>query len=210
MLNSALKIKKYSYRKIIFSFFLIFLSACTITNRMWSSGYEDNIRSFLVTNNGNKVVFLSNDFHYILDDNSKFLSEILHSKFRYLIYFDMEHSKIVLHENNEIEANLAIKLKTNRPSADIYYYFKRKGFLEDKNRHLFAKAQFHGKRYLAKRHIMKHSRSLNRSYQINVVNVDKKSRATKTALTPITLGLDASLFLGKILLAPLCDTCDLF
>ncbi len=196
--------------KIIYILLFIFICSCVSTKRLQNSGYKDTIRQFLLAKNSSEVIFLAEKYHYILQDRGKYLQGLLFSKYRYLLRIDPSASSLTLHDNNIIEANLTLTLNTTKPPLDAARYFIAKGFKDYSGQELFIKIKFYGKRYLPNKNFRTRTFSLNRAYTLKVIDQSPDAKKRKAVLTPLTMGVDATLFLGRLIVAPICDTCDVF
>lgn len=189
--------------KIAFAIIFLSLSSCKITKALWMNAYTDQIRQFLVSQDGTHVVFLSPKHHYIMDDSARILKEILFSRYRYLLTLDTRASSIRLFQDNNIEATLVIKLNTLQPPLDAARYFQSLGFQDSPTHEFFIKVGLVGTRYKASRDLQLYTQSLNRTYNVEITeDMASFANASKIALTPITLTADAVLTLGTIVLWP--------
>ena len=197
--------KKY---KIIYLALLIFVNSCSITQEMWRPFYEERINKFLISQDGRNIVFLSKNYHYILDDDTDLVKRLLFSPQRSLFLIQAEESKIILSKNNNIEAQISI-ISAIRGILipEVERDFLNLGFKYSDLNEMRLKIKLKGRRYKASQDfIYNQLGSLNNAYLIKVYEpISFFGKVERAAVTPITLMLDTTILIGKIALFPFAD-----
>jgi len=191
-------------KAILLLIFFFFVSSCGITQKMWNPYYKDTITGFMLSQDGQFVVFLGNEFHYILNDNSGIIKRMLYSPCRALMYVSASNTYMNLSQSNDLDAYVTIKLI----KADVGSFAERElyslGFIKGSDGVLTLQIKLTGKRYLVNRNLPISAFSLNNKYSIKIYEeVSSSKKIEKAMLTPITLTIDAILSIGKVLLVPL-------
>ncbi len=190
-------------QKLILSLALLLLVSCTLTQKLWHPKYEEKIEKFLVSQDGRYVVFLGNEYHYVLSDDRNIVKNLLFSPHRFLMFIDSENTSIKLSQSNDVEASIVVKISILSPEPELAHDLIVLGFNYESATELALRMKLYGTRYLARQNLSYGAGSLNHPYLIKVykdVSADKK--IGKVMLTPITLTIDATLLIGKVLLFP--------
>lgn len=194
-------------RIIFIAIILLSISSCnSITYKLWhSKSYEDNFRHFLINGKFGYIVFLTPKFHYVFNDNSNLLKNILTWQDRRVLYIDTENSKLILDDNNKLEGEILIRSFSNNLMPNREQFLFNNGFLQDKEG-WYLKIRIYGERFLASNNFSGLLPQLDLNYKMKIIaknnNLDKVKFAS---ITPLTLGADGIILIGKILLFPFRD-----
>ncbi len=183
---------------------LFFLASCTLTQKLWNPSYEETVGRFMISKDGKYVVFLGKNYHYVFSDNSNIAKDLLLSPYRFLLSIDSLETSMKLSRSNDLEANIVIKPNVGKLDPVASQQFYDFGFRYNSNHELSLQIKLYGKRYLADRDLSNSASPLNRQYSIKIYEeISTSGKIKKAAITPITLTIDATLLIGKILLVPL-------
>lgn len=194
-------------RFVFVAIILFLISSCdSITYKLWQSkGYEDNFKHFLINGKFGYIVFLTPKFHYVFNDNSNLLKNILTWSDRRVLYIDNKNSKLILDDNNKLEGEILIRSFSNKLMPNREQFLFNNGFLQDKEG-WYLKIRIYGERFLASNNFSGLLPQLDLNYKIKIIaknnNLDKVKFAS---ITPLTLGADGIIIIGKILLFPFRD-----
>ncbi len=187
-------------KKIIFILFsILILSSCAITKSMWHPSYSDKIQDFVTTKDGRQIAFLGEKYDYIFDDQNNGLKKILFWSERDLLFLDTKKTKLQLDEYNNISGY--VEIKTVMPNLKIknVVYLESLGFVR------YDKTQWSGRLFLSGKRYQKNpanykSHYLNAQYSIDIYypkNSNKLGQVGKILISPITITIDAILWLPK-------------
>jgi len=182
---------------IVLSLLLLMNSSCS-TRDMWNRSseyyYKDTIDQYLITKDGEKVIFLGEKYHYIFDDNDNVVKELLNWPNRKELKMDIMSFDLI--SRNKVKVKIQVigdfTAESNELSQSELTFLKNLGFksLFKDGKILIKDIAFTGKRYLPKpNELYKSNSSLNKSYDVQVrVKYNKaKDIGKKIALTPITV-----------------------
>lgn len=191
----------YRYSFLIFLF--INTSCDSITYQLWQSkSYEDNFKHFVINSKYGYIAFLTTKFHYVFFDNSNFLKNILIWQDRRVLYIDTNHSKLILNDDNKIEGHILIRTFSDHLMPHREQFLLENGFLHNKDG-WFLKIKIYGERYLASNNFSGLLPQLDLNYKIKIIAKNNNLDRIKFAsITPLTIGADGIIFIGKILLTP--------
>ncbi len=202
--NSLKFFKKFqTYIKIISGLLILTLVSSCLTKYFWEKQYDEVLRQFLVSKNGAQTVIIGEKYHYIFDDNSRIIADLLLWKKRRFLYIDLENTYLKVDRNNNVTGHATIKTNTQLLKNE-YDYLVSLGFAQSSYGILSIKLNLKGKRYLPKKGANFYGYNLNNQYKFKV-NYEKNEAETAMAIavTPITVAVDATLWIGNnILLAP--------
>ena len=172
-------------------------SSCS-TRDMWTRSseyyYKDTIDQYLITKDGEKVIFLGEKYHYIFDDNDNVVKELLNWPNRKELKMDIMSFDFI--SRNRVKVKIQVigdfTAESNELSQSELMFLKNLGFnsLFKGGKILVKDIAFTGKRYLPKpNELYKSNSSLNKSYdvQVRVKYNEAKDIGRKIALTPITI-----------------------
>jgi hypothetical protein len=170
---------------------------------MWDKKYNETFRQFLVSKDGQYVVFLGKNYHYIFTDNLSAIKELLLWQNRNLLFINIEKTFLKLDLQNNVTGHAVIESFFNKlPRAD-YEFLRSLGFRSEDGNALSLKINLVGKRYLPRDDIGEYLPMLDRTYIVPVhYSSTFWSKVGKVALTPITVAADATILIGKIVLQP--------
>ena len=191
-------------RHAIIFLLLFFVTSCTLTQKLWHPSYEDTVGRFMISQNGEYVVFLGKNYHYVFNDNSNIVKDLLFSPYHFLLSIDSIETHIKLSRSNDLEANIVVKPNVGELDPIASQQFYNFGFRYNSDHELALRIKLYGKRYFADRDFSDIASPLNRQYSIKIYEeISTTKKIENAALTPITLTIDATLTIGKILLLPL-------
>lgn len=182
---------------------LLFNSGCVLfTPMLWKEKiqYKETIQGYLISNDGKKVVFLGEKYHYIFDDESGEIKQLLQWKQK--LSMSIYNFKAV--SKNNVELGIALH-SHNNPSSEEIDSLKKLGFTEGKlvgisKDIFFYKKYLHlsGTRYLPKEGV---NYTINSTMKYNVTVEEGyygkiKDASKKIALTPIAVAADTILIAG--------------
>ncbi|MES2676898.1 MAG: hypothetical protein V4612_01105 [Pseudomonadota bacterium] len=197
-----------------FSSFLIiislFLNSCTVTSNLWKNKIEqDTINQFLISEDG-KVAFIGQKYHYIFDDQSGFVTNLL--AWNKKPKLEVTISKLKVSTSNEISGNFIISVKAVEGSPDHknitmltqneLSFLKNLGFQSRQNGNdvlMTKQITLKGTIYLPDPNVdYKLKSKLSKDYKVTVeFESNLGQRAGKIAITPITVTADA-IFIGGV------------
>jgi hypothetical protein len=180
----------------------LFNTSC-ITKYLWSDEvYYETINQFLLGADGRYVVLIGPDYHYILTDERGIFQKILALKQENTLWINPEKSYLKLDENNEIKGYLTIDGPFGLLPVEDAGTLMSLGFRPNKKDEVTIKIELSGRRYSA-RYLGQAIRA-NTSYKIPIRYYDSSTAKDigKAAITPITVGVDAVLLIGKIIILP--------
>lgn len=194
------------FTAIISSFLILILitSSCVVTRSVWDRTYNENVRQFLVSQNGEMVVFLGSKYHYIFIDNTGILKSILSWSGRRNLFINTEETRLELDTSNMVKGHVTVESFFTRMPPRDYEFLRGLGFRsQDRFSPLKIKLMMKGKRYLPRSDLGYNLPKLQRSYMIPIhYESDTVGKIGKVALTPISVAADSTLIIGTILLAP--------
>lgn len=188
-------------RKIILLVTLIFMQTSCVTKYLWGyKEYKERISQFLVGTDGRYVVFVGDQHHYIFTDNSGVLKNIL-STSKNVFTIDTRETRLILDSKNNLSGELVMSgLSTSLDPQEIYN-LRLAGIYSDRNGEMVVRLDASGRRYAAKylgQNSMQNTKSQNITIYYKDSNVVKD--AGKIAVTPIAVGVDAVLLIGKVVI----------
>lgn len=183
---------------------LLLLASCTITRAMWDRNYEETFRQFLISRDSKYVVFIGNEYHYIFDDNSTVMSELLESEKPNIFYINTQKTYIKVDSNNNLSGYAIIESFSENLSKVDEAFLVSLGFRSGGPQlPLMLKVKLKGKRYIPESDFVHPMPRMERSY---IVQIHESSgffgSIAKAAVTPITMTADSVLMIGKVLLYP--------
>lgn len=198
-------IRKSFFIKLICLISFLSISSCsTYTKDLWTESYNEVFRNFLITKDGRSVVFIGSHYHYVFDDNSSILKDLLTWNGRNVLFIDAEETHLEVDEFNNVIGRVVIESFVNnlRPDQDVF--LRSIGSRSEDGKALKVTLRLRGKRYMPQRNLSPYLPSLNRSYTIPVhYHYGPGKKMMKIALTPITVVADSIILLGHIVLLPI-------
>ena len=188
----------------------IFLSFGCMTKQVWSDrtvipnyghSYKENIVSFYINTDEEKLVFIGEKYHYIFDANTKsFIHFLENSEILNLSPKNLKiHARVDRSNIENIGANIMVEFKRSTLNKEqmlllgLHFFEKYPNSPYSKNYHI------NGKRYIANNEINKQVSKLEKAIELDISAPKEINRSTlkKVAMTPLTLTVDA---LGGLLL----------
>jgi len=183
--------------------FLVFAGAC-FTPQLYNQNtnetraFEEKINTFLITADGNQIIVVGNQHHYIFNAN-KTLKFILQWQHKQAVTADFSSFRI---DNNQaVTGSYNLKIKAGKKlSIAKRKLLISKGFTEHPvTKNLYYDGNLQGKRYLANAVKIPNTMLLNKTYTIQMLETmpDSATNAVKKILlTPLAIAADGLLILG--------------
>lgn len=186
------------------AFIIIFLLTSCVTRALWDETYKESFRNFLVSENGDHVVFLGKNYHYVFNDNSSLMDELLAWKYSGLLFINIEESYIKVDLANDVSGYVIIETFNNDLMREDENFLRALGFRYNEEKYsLQIKVKLSGKRYLPSAEFQGHGDKLRRTYIADIhQSAGFFKTAAKVAITPITLTADSLYVIGEIALMP--------
>jgi len=194
--------------KLILAILAYLIVGCA-TTELWSKkpAYDESISQFLITTNGEKLIFIGKQYHYIFA-NEVSLNKVLQWQDRKILkaaFFD----KFSVDAKNKITGHFAILCFCHDATADQIQWLKNNEFHrfniknlsppDDKNTYI-KEIQITGDRYLSNNISLDKYEKLNNEYHIQIdTDPSFLDTAGQIALTPIAVAEDG---LVTIMLLP--------
>ncbi len=184
---------------------ILFLQTSCVTQALWGDkSYEEKINQFFVGSDGRYVVLVGEKYHYIFADNSGILKVILSSGKNNALVIKSDQSYLKLSSENEVKGDLVMGGPASLLSGEELQNLDRLGVRPNANGDVKVYINLSGRRYAAKYLGEGLSRS-NTAQVIKIYYLDSNlvKNVGKVAVTPIAVGLDAVLLIGKVVLLAL-------
>jgi hypothetical protein len=157
--------------------------------------YDETALSFLLTEDGSKLVVLGKKYHYIFDDFSPSLTHLLASPLRTVV--EAELFNFLVRRDNVVTGHYELYL-SKQASDEQRRSAIDAGFVEPE---LTLSGHLKGVRYSAKGFPSPpETQRFNRPYVVSITEETESKLATKIMLTPITVAADGALILGGVAL----------
>lgn len=195
-------------KKFLTSIFLcssLLLSTSCITKFIWGDkSYREQINQFFIGADGRYVAMLGDEYHYVFSDNSGILKTILSFKQQGVLTINVAKSHLKLYENNDVKGTLVMDGPFSILDREDAKTLTRLGFKPDRHDRITVEMELTGRRYAAK-YLNQNLAKVNTSHVITIYYSDSNAvkDVGKVAITPIAVGLDAVLLIGKIVISPL-------
>ncbi len=183
---------------------LLFCSSC-ITQYIWQDkSYQEQISQFFIGADGRYVAMIGDEYHYVFSDNSGILKTILSLKQQGVLTINAKKSHLQLYSNNDVKGTLVLDGPFSILNRDDAKTLARLGFTPDRRDTLTIKMELSGRRYAAK-YLNQNLAKVQTSHLITIYYRDSNvvKDVGKVAITPIAVGLDTVIMIGKIVVAPL-------
>lgn len=184
----------------------LLLSSSCVTKYIWGDkSYEERIDQFLAGADGRYIVFVGQDYHYIFTDNTAILKTVLSLRQQGILTINLDKTHLKLNSNNDIAGDFVMSGPFNLLPVEDRGVLQALGFRPDKYDNVTIKVKLSGRRYVAK-YLGSNLPSLStNAYTMPIYYNDSGivKGVGKAAITPIAVGLDAVLFIGKIVVYPL-------
>lgn len=192
------------FKKAFIIVALLFSSSC-VTKYLWGDkSYQERITQFLVGEDGRYVVMLG-QYHYVFTDNSGLFAKILRLKQTDLLTVNADKTYIKLFGDNELKGYVTFDGPFNALPIEDIGMLTALGYRPDRNDLVSIKINLQGRRYTQKYLGAAAAVQSNNVFDVKI-NYNDSSAAKdigKAAITPIAIGLDAVLLIGKIVVFPL-------
>jgi hypothetical protein len=190
-------------KKIITTLFcflsLLMLSSC-LTKALWGNkSYQERISQFLVGEDGRYVVLISPSFHYVFTDNTGILKIILGLKQRDVLSIDPRRTTLKLSSNNDINGDIVVSGPFSLLPVEDIGVLSSLGIRPNNRDEVTIRIRVAGRRYQAK--YLGSAPTLATDFMIPIYYSDENlvKGIGKAAITPIAVGLDAVLLIGKVM-----------
>jgi hypothetical protein len=183
---------------------LLFCSSSCVTKSLWGDKkYIERFNQFLVGQDGRYVVLVGSNYHYILTDKSGILGKILTLRQEKIININLQKSYLKLSGNNDLQGYLVFEGPFSILPIEDIGTLTSLGIRPNKKDEISIKVTLSGRRYSARNLGQALMRS-GSNYQIPVYYRDSNlvKDIGKVAITPVTVGLDAVIFIGKAVVYP--------
>lgn len=184
---------------------LISLSSC-VTQALWSAKtYEENIKQLFVGSDEQHVVLTGEQYHYILKDNSDRLKTILSLGKSGVFEIDQDNSLFRLKLNQNVEYTLSMIAKVSAFSDEEIQILKSGGIWPDTSGTVAFRVTLTGKRYDTKYlgHEFAAVGQFNHKITVRYHDSNFVKNVGKIVVTPIAVGLDVIVLIGKVVISPL-------
>jgi hypothetical protein len=198
----------FSLKKIILILVIPLLligSSCkdTYTRKLWSDNfYSEAFYYFLISKDGQFVVFLNDEFHYVFNDNSGLIQKLLLWKNSKKLYVDTDKTILKIFANNSVSGKVAIYIDKDNINFSDLKILKSLGFIDNKEK-FTTEFKVYGQRYQAKTDVTAYTPRLSSPYNVRIYfDLTNGQKIAKASLSPLTLVVDAIMISGKILSFP--------
>jgi len=185
--------------KKILLLLLLFVQTSCVTKYLWSDKeYKERISQFLVGTDGRYVVFVGDSYHYIFTDNSETLKGIL-SLGKNIVKIDAKETRLKLDKNNNVDGELVMVGSSLSLTPQELYSLRMIGVYPDRYNEILVRMKVSGRRYAAK-YIGNNQSQLSTPQTVTIRYSDSNAikDVGKVAVTPIAVGVDAVLLIGKV------------
>ncbi|MGY8812315.1 MAG: hypothetical protein ACKVK5_14930 [Pseudomonadales bacterium] len=176
--------------------FAVLLSGCMTRSLFENREYKENISSILVTADGSKLVFVSDDYHYIFQA-PKLLTDTVGAPFYRSVQANFD--QFYVSRSDTVTGSFDLIVPVSAPDGDRQaasaagFACKRIGERELCR----ATVEMQGKRYAASATLpVGRNHLLNKSYLV-YVSADEGAGA-KALLTPLTVAADGAILIGGL------------
>ena len=194
--------------RTILSITILLLTTSCLTSYVWGyKTYEENINKFLIGQDDRYIVMVGK-YHYVLIDQNRVFSQVLRLSQQGLISVYQKGTFLKLDKNNNITGHITFRApEIALLSADLAA-LRGVSYRKDRYGRVMIKTKVSGRRYQP-RYLGSPPTISKDRYQFKISY--KQSSAAKdigkAAITPVTVGLNAALFIGKmVLFYPLART----
>lgn len=201
--------KKLLSSLILIAFLFTTLTSCkkTITQKIWNDNFFNEIfYNFLISQDGQFIVFLNNQYHYVFNDHTGQIKKlILWKKSHDILHINLDETLLNLDEQNNLEGEVVVDADLENLNVVDINTLKSIGFYLNGNK-MSVNFKVFGKRYQASSYIAQRTSRLSAPYNVRVFyKIQPHQKILKASLTPITLVLDTLMISGKVLSFPFKD-----
>ncbi|MBU6140534.1 MAG: hypothetical protein KGP29_03120 [Proteobacteria bacterium] len=187
----------------LFLVVLLFAQSSCVTKALWGDkSYQERVNQLFLGTDGRYVVLVGEKYHYIFADNSGMLKVILPIKQRNALIIRSQDTFLKLTSENEANGELVLYGAASALTPEELQALGSFG-VRPNNGNIFVTVNLLGRRYAAK-YLNQNFSRLENSQEITVYYRDSNlvKNVGKIAVTPIAVGLDAVLLIGKVALIP--------
>lgn len=179
---------------------ILFIQTSCVTKALWGDKhYQEKVNQFLVGTDGRYVVLVGDNYHYIFTDNSGALKAIL-SLGRNVVKVITKETRLKLDGNNNIEGDLVMGGSAAELTPYELQTLRSVGVYPDRYNDLMIRMNVSGRRYAAKYIGNQQQTSTPQVVNIYYRNSNVIKDVGKVAVTPIAVGVDAVLLIGKVVI----------
>lgn len=197
--------------KILYKFSLILfainLSSCfQVTYRLWHfHNYVEDFQYFFVSNDRKFVVFATDKFHYVFDNYSGTLENILTLEYKKFLFIDVDESYIEIDKNNFIKGDIVFDVFNEKLNPNLEYFLKELGFYKAPEG-MTKRFELRGKRYISHDNFIESLPSFDQKYPIEIrLKLNFGEDLIASILTPLTITTDGIVMIGETILNPFYD-----
>ncbi len=182
---------------------MLLANSCLTTYIWGDKSYQEQINQFFVGSDGRYVAMLGDEYHYVFSDNSGVLKTILSLKQQGVLTINPAKSHLKLQPNNDVAGTLVMDGPFSILDREDAKMLLRMGFSPNRKDTLVIKMELTGRRYAAK-YLSPNLSRTSTSHTITIYYHDSNvvKDVGKVAITPIAVGLDAVITIGKIVVSP--------
>lgn len=198
------------FYKILIVLTLLSTNSC-ITKYLWADkSYDEYINQFLLGEDGRYVVMIGK-FHYVLIDETMVFSRILRLRQNGILTVDSRNTYLKLDSNNDLKGYITLHGPFGVLPIQDVGVLNSMGYYPDGNDEISIRLEISGRKYISK-YIGQNIKNVATPLRLKI-NYDDSTLAQdvgKAAITPVTVGLDAVLLIGKIVVSPLSSQIEVF
>lgn len=205
-LNKNLMESRFIKSLLILCLFLA-CSCSNYTKKMWQAKHQEEVfQYFLLSNGGNFVTFLGDEFHYVFFDQYGVLKKLLSFENRDELVINTEQTRLALDRNNNLSGKLVIETLGVQLPPYQARYLQFLGFKRGAET-MVLEVEVKGSRYVNNVQFRGNFQKLSLPYRIKISDSGSKTGNVilKTAATPFTLAADIIITIGKIIIFPFTD-----
>jgi hypothetical protein len=198
--------KKYLY-KILAIFFISLTSSCfQATYKLWHiHDYIEDFQHFFISQDRKFVIFVGEKFHYVFNDYSEILENILSLEDRKNLFIDVDDSYIEIDKNNNINGYIVFDVFNEKLNSQLEFFLAELGFYKNLEG-MTKKFNLKGKRYFSHDKFIESLPSFDQKYPIEVrVKLNKGEDFVATIISPLTITADGFIAIGEMILNPFYD-----
>ena len=193
--------------KILTIFSLLLTPSCfNATHKLWHiHDYVEDFQHFFISQDRKFVVFVSEEFHYVFDDYSEILENILSVDYRKNLFIDIDESYIEIDKSNNINGYIVFDIFNEKLNQELEFFLTKLGFYKN-SEGMTKKFFLKGKRYISRDKFIESLPSLDQKYPIEIrVKLTKGEDFIATIISPLTITADGLIAIGEIILNPFYD-----
>ncbi|MBU6339790.1 MAG: hypothetical protein KGQ36_07480 [Rickettsiales bacterium] len=199
--------KKFLLKISLIFLILFHVSSCELTRKLWEDYYVEQVKQFLVSNDGSYLVLIGDEYHYVFNDASGIMKQLLNLDRDKIILLNSKKSELMVERDNYVEGNIIFETYDPQLTPEQYNLLASLGFRRsEEDAVLFTKIKIIGKRYQGNENI---NSFLSVSGDFNEIKVKRLQTAgrefEKILLTPITIVGDSLMIFKFIALTSVQD-----